>query len=175
MLSCVVYQWSREASQPSVYYSQPPVHCTPCTVHRAPHTVHDRGLWGPHTKDIRFLCSGHSWEDHRDGEVSQQKQFLVSNGWWCTIYWLIKPCWRRQRYSVLQLYLFNCYCRRGWRWCLQLLCKCIQTHSVLYTCPSTLLRSPPSWGFSGSPPSSPRMQLCFKDNCRQNTQPIPNS
>ena len=41
-----------------------------------------------------------------------------------------------------------CVCQRCQRWCLQLLHKCIQTHSVLHTCPSPLqegvllLRSP---------------------------------
>ena len=85
---------------------------------------------------------------------------------------------------------FKCYvCWRRRRWCLWLLRKCIQTHSVLYTCPSPLqegllLRSPPSCGFSGSPPCSPRRQLCFKmfwdlsnykGDCRQDAQPIPNS
>ena len=44
---------------------------------------------------------------------------------------------------------FKCYvCQRHWRWCLRLLCKYIQTQSVLHTCPShlqeggPLLRSP---------------------------------
>ena len=46
------------------------------------------------------------------------------------------------------------------------------------------LLSPLSCGFSGSPSSSQRMQLCFKmfwdlsnykGNCRQDAQPIPNS
>ena len=44
--------------------------------------------------------------------------------------------------------------------------------------------SHPSCGFSGSPPCSPRRQLClkifwdlsnYKGDCRQDAQPIPNS
>ena len=102
------------------------------------------------------------------------------------------------------LYRFQCIkcyvCRRRQRWCLQLLrntvcrvqisCQRRQRYSVL--CIQWPLAPPggkaccshPSCGFSGSPPCSPRRQLClkmfwdlsnYKGDCRQDAQPIPNS
>ena len=99
-----------------------------------------------------------------------------------------RPFFKSPVHVIEQKEILFTYCRRGQRWCLWLLRKCIQTHSVLHTCPSPLQErrflSPLSCGFSSSPPSSPRMQLCFKmfwdlshykGNCRQDAQPIPNS
>ena len=102
------------------------------------------------------------------------------------------------------LYRFQCIkcyvCRRRRRWCLQLLrntvcrvqisCRRRRRYSVL--CIQWPLAPPggkaccsrPSCGFSGSPPCSPRRQLCpkmfwdlsnYKGDCRQDAQPIPNS
>ena len=91
----------------------------------------------------------------------------------------------RYRFQCIKCYV----CRRRRRWCLRLLPQhCMQ--SIL--CIQWPLAPPggkarcsrPSCGFSGSPPSSPRRQLClkmfwdlsnYKGDCRQDAQPIPNS
>ena len=102
--------------------------------------------------------------------------------------------------SKVTISMHSYLCRRRRRWCLRLLrntvcrvqisCRRCQRYSVL--CIQWPLAPPggkarcsrPSCGFSGSPPCSPRRQLClkmfwdlsnYKGDCRQDAQPIPNS
>ena len=102
--------------------------------------------------------------------------------------------------SKVQISMYSYLCQRCRRWCLRLLCNTVcreqiscwrcRRYSVL--CIQWPLTPPgrkahcsrPSCGFSGSPPCSPRRQLClkmfwdlsnYKGDCRQDAQPIPNS
>ena len=102
--------------------------------------------------------------------------------------------------SKVPISMHSYLCRRHRRWCLWLLgntvcrvqisCRRCQKYSVL--CIQWPLALPGgkahcsrlSCGFSGSPPCSPRRQLClkmfwdlsnYKGDCRQDAQPIHNS
>ena len=112
----------------------------------------------------------------------------------------INNCEILYKRSKVMISMHSYLCQRRRRWCLRLLhntvcrvqnsCRRCRRYSVL--CIQWPLAPPggkarccrPSCGLSGSPPCSPRRQLClkmfwdlsnYKGDCRQDAQPIPNS
>ena len=125
--------------------------------------------------------------------IDQQKAFLKRNEMPTDIVEQLET-------QVVAMQFSFSLCQRRQRWCLRLLrntvcrvqisCRRCGRYSVL--CIQWPLALPggkaccsrPSCGLSGSPPCSPRRQLClkmfwdlpnYKGDCRQDAQPIPNS